>query len=201
MIGAVVAMEPHLYQQWLSQRSPDGSTVSRIPAEPEPGSMAASGAELFQTLGCNSCHRLEGGGTAPSLVGVYGSEVTLTNGQTVVADVSYLRTSIFEPQAQVVAGYPPIMPTYEGQIDEEQLLLLVEYIRFLGNAEDVDALDSAEPKPGEQDQAGENGNAAPGPDENDSLNEGGVELDIDDPGDLDESVQEEPETDDPSSTE
>lgn len=140
MIGAVVAMEPHLYQQWLSERPVDAAEViaeNITPVGPEPGSMAAAGAALFENFGCISCHRMEGGGTGPSLVGVYGSEVPLENGDTVLADENYIRTSILDPHVQLVAGYPPIMPTYEGQIDEEELLHLVEYIKFLGNSDSV----------------------------------------------------------------
>ncbi|MCB0124689.1 MAG: hypothetical protein KDE58_20680, partial [Caldilineaceae bacterium] len=67
----------------------------------------------------------------PSLVGLLGKSVALENGQTVLADIQYIRDSVLDPHAQIVAGYQPIMPTYEGQIDEEELLQLVEYIAAL----------------------------------------------------------------------
>ena len=55
----------------------------------------------------------------------------LASGGTVTADVGYIRESILNPQAKVVAGFPPIMPTFQGQVNEEQLLALTEYIRSL----------------------------------------------------------------------
>ena len=71
-------------------------------------------------------------GRGPSLVGLFGKSVTLQNGQTVVADETYLRESILRPAAKVVAGYQPIMPAYEGQIGEEGLLQLIAEIKSLG---------------------------------------------------------------------
>jgi cytochrome c oxidase subunit 2 len=141
MLGTVIVMEPNHYQQWISERGIGGGT-GNIPEErvgavtqesdADPGSMAAAGEELFVTLGCDSCHREDGLGAGPSLVGLWGREEALEDGTTVVADINYIRQSILDPNAQIVAGYPPIMPTYEGQVDEEELLALIEYIRSLG---------------------------------------------------------------------
>jgi cytochrome c oxidase subunit II len=63
--------------------------------------------------------------------GLFGSRVTLANGETVVADNAYIRESVLNPQAKIVAGFPPIMPTFQGQVSEEQLLALTEYIKSL----------------------------------------------------------------------
>lgn len=138
MIGRVVVMEPRQYQEWLTQR-PLG-LAQPIPqhaaVQPEAGlPLASAGEVLFQNLGCSTCHLMDGRGTGPSLVGLFGSEVLLATGETVVADAQYIRRSIIDPNAQLVAGYPPIMPTYAGQISEEEVLRLVEYIRSLGAAE------------------------------------------------------------------
>ena len=133
MDGSIVVMEPRQYQQWLSERPmgiadviPEGMTPNTAPQ-----SMAGAGEVLFQRLGCITCHRMGGGGIGPSLVGLLGKSVALENGQTVLADIQYIRDSVLDPHAQIVAGYQPIMPTYEGQIDEEELLQLVEYIAAL----------------------------------------------------------------------
>jgi cytochrome c oxidase subunit 2 len=77
------------------------------------------------------CHRADGSGTAPSLAGIFGKAVQLASGDTVTADESYLRESILNPRAQVVAGYPPIMPTFQGQIDAEDLTQLISYLKTL----------------------------------------------------------------------
>jgi cytochrome c oxidase subunit 2 len=101
--------------------------------------MVASGADLFQSLACYTCHRPGASGTAaraaaraPQLEGLYGNQVRLADGRTLVADDNYLRESILNPTAKVVAGWQPIMPTYQGQVTEEQLAQLVAYVRSLG---------------------------------------------------------------------
>jgi cytochrome c oxidase subunit II len=65
------------------------------------------------------------------LTGLFGKQVTLASGQTVAADESYIRESILNPQAKVVAGFQPVMPTFQGQISEQGLLELVAYIKTL----------------------------------------------------------------------
>ena len=89
MTGTVYVMEPDAYQAWLS-----GGGLT--------GSMSARGEQLFQQLACNTCHLGDGTGRGPSLSGVFGSQVTLENGQTVMADESYVRESILNPQAKLV---------------------------------------------------------------------------------------------------
>lgn len=115
MIGWVIVMQPAEYAQWLS-----GSAGRK--------SMAEVGAELYQQYACITCH---GTGRGPSFVGLYGSTVKLANGQTVVADDEYLRECILNPSSRRVAGYEPIMPTFQGQLKEEQILQLTAYIKSL----------------------------------------------------------------------
>jgi cytochrome c oxidase subunit 2 len=119
MIGTVYVMEPDEYQAWLSGGGQAG------------GSMQARGQQLFQQLGCSSCHLSDGTGRGPSLVGAFGSQVKLSNGLTVVADESYVRESILTPQMKLVNGYQPIMPTFQGLVNEDQLLSLIEYVKSL----------------------------------------------------------------------
>jgi cytochrome c oxidase subunit 2 len=118
MIGKVVAMEPREYQQWLGAGAPVGTLTS-------------SGQQQFETLGCVTCHREDGKGRGPSLVGVFGKPQKMANGTTVLADEAYLRESILNPQAKMVQGYPPLMPSYQGQISEDALVTLLAYIKSL----------------------------------------------------------------------
>jgi cytochrome c oxidase subunit 2 len=118
MQGTVIVMEPYLYQEWL---------ISSSTGQP----LAQGGAQLFTQLGCAHCHAPGSGIHAPNLAGVFGQPVPLSNGSTVIADETYIRESIFFPKAKIVAGYDPIMPTFEGRITEEQVLQLVAYIRSL----------------------------------------------------------------------
>jgi cytochrome c oxidase subunit 2 len=122
MIGWVTAMEPAEYQAWLGGR-------------PAGGSMAENGAKLFQDFACSSCHQENGQGRGPTLKGAYGRPVTLATGQTVTVDDAYIRESILNPQAKIVAGFQPAMPTFQGLVTEEQLLQLIAYVKSLGGTE------------------------------------------------------------------
>lgn len=123
MGGSIIVMEPTAYQEWLSTGGINPSASQQSPV--------AQGAGLFQQLGCIGCHNPSGGGAGPSLVGVFGKEQPLEGGQTVTVDENYVRESIVEPQAKIAAGYQPVMPSYKGQISEEQIMNLIEYIKSL----------------------------------------------------------------------
>ena len=119
MIGSVVVMEPADFNNWMSGNS-------------SPVSPAKAGQNLYQTLGCVSCHGPAGeGGRGPALVGVFGSQVFLADSKVVRADDAYIRESIVNPQAKLVAGFGPIMPTFQGQVSEEQLLQILAFIKSL----------------------------------------------------------------------
>jgi cytochrome c oxidase subunit 2 len=119
MIGRVVVMEPVEYETWLS-------------GGPPPETMELAGEKIFEQMQCHTCHRPGPGMRGPLLDGVADSEVRLTTGETVVADQAYLRESILQSSAKVVEGYQPVMPTFQGQLTEEQVLQLIAYIRSLG---------------------------------------------------------------------
>ena len=127
MIGTVSVMEANDYQAWLSGGGVTG------------GSMQARGAQLFQDLACNTCHLSDGRGRGPSLQGVFGSQVKLANGQTVVADENYIRESILTPQSKLVDGYQPLMPTFQGLINEDGVASLVEHVKSLAGGTQASA--------------------------------------------------------------
>jgi cytochrome c oxidase subunit 2 len=128
MGGWVYVMEPSDYERWLS-----GNLGSETPVE--------AGARLFTQLGCQTCHRQERLARGPALNGLFGRAVKLKTGQTVTADETYLRESILNPTAKIVEGYEPVMPTYQGQINEEGVFNLIAYIKSL------QAAASTEPTP------------------------------------------------------
>ncbi len=117
MIGQVIVMEQADYQSWLAS-SADGS-------------MALEGRKLFSKLQCLTCHTGTAEARAPLLEALYNKRVVLTDGQVVRADENYLRESILQPAAKVVAGYRPIMPTYQDQITEEELVRVIAYLKSL----------------------------------------------------------------------
>ena len=118
MIGWVTAMEPLDFQAWLA-------------GGPATASPVAAGEKLFNDLACGTCHMATSQGRGPVLAGIYGTSVELQGGGTATVDDSYLRESIVNPQAKVVNGFQPIMPTFQGLVTEEQLLQLIAYVRSL----------------------------------------------------------------------
>jgi cytochrome c oxidase subunit II len=118
MIGTVTAMEPGAFQTWLA-----GGKAT--------GSMADLGSKAFGELGCATCHIDSAQGRGPSLWGVFGAQVTLATGEKVTVDEAYIRESILNPTAKLVAGYPPLMPTFQGVVSEEQIAQLTAYIKSL----------------------------------------------------------------------
>jgi cytochrome c oxidase subunit 2 len=120
MIGSVVVMTPDEYDRWLQTDDQDGTETP-----------VAAGERLFSELRCDSCHNSEGG-NGPSLDSLYGSSVAFTDGTSAIADESYIRESIVDPRQHTVAGFGPMMPTFQGQVNEEQVFELISYIKTLG---------------------------------------------------------------------
>ena len=119
MIGWIYAMDRQQYQQWLAQGAAEGS-------------LASMGEKMFHQFGCANCHHFDGQGPCPNLKDLYLRPVLLSNGQTVTADESYIRESIVDPGAQIVAGFANVMPTFKGQLQEDQLVALVAFIKSIG---------------------------------------------------------------------
>jgi len=117
MRGRITVMEPAAYQSWLS-----GGTE---------GPLSVRGERLFNDFACNTCHLRDGTGRGPSLVNKFGTQETLANGAVLAVDESYLRESILNPQAKLVAGYQPLMPTFQGLVTEESVMALIEYVKSL----------------------------------------------------------------------
>jgi len=121
MTGTVEVMNPTDYAQWLR----DNATES----------MVQMGQDLFARLACNTCHLPEGTGAGPALQGRFGKPVTLADGQTRVMDEAFVRQSVLDPASLPLPNYRPAMPTFRGQVSEEQILQLIAYIRSLSSAE------------------------------------------------------------------
>ena len=114
MIGRVIVMEPAQYDAWLSGAGTEETMVQ-------------AGERLYRHFGCNTCHGVK----APTLAGLYGSRVQFTTGATAIADDSYLREHVLTPSVRTVAGYQSIMPTFKGQMTEDQLGQIIAYIKSL----------------------------------------------------------------------
>lgn len=122
MGGSVTVLEPEDYATWAA-------------AQPQEGDVSAMGAALFSAVGCAGCHAPASAVHAPRLAGLHGRMVPLADGRTVRADAAYLRDSILQPKRDVVAGYEPVMPSFNGLLDEAELQSLVAYIQSLPEGE------------------------------------------------------------------
>jgi cytochrome c oxidase subunit 2 len=135
MIGRVIAMEPHEYQEWLTAKT--AVAVSTTAGDVGGASMADLGKAVFERTGCAACHAVTEEEAAakmigPPLIGLAGAKVKLQTGTEVVVDEAYLRRSIVEPMGEIVDGYQPVMPAYAGRMNEEEILQIIAYIESLG---------------------------------------------------------------------
>jgi cytochrome c oxidase subunit 2 len=131
MTGLVIAMEPADYDRWLHSGAE--------------GSMALEGRKVFLKYRCASCHSANAEARGPVLENLFRSSVILNDGSVVEADENYLRESIVAPSAKIVAGYENIMPTFQGQVSEEEIFELIAYIQSLKPGETPRRVESYPP--------------------------------------------------------
>jgi cytochrome c oxidase subunit 2 len=122
MGGWVYVLDPVDYARWLG-------------AATRGSSMATAGATLFVRHGCGSCHQSSDQPIGPALWGLYGKQITLADGRTVLADDAYIEESLLNPAAKVTRGYAPTMPTFRGQLSDDDVFQLVAYIKSLNAPE------------------------------------------------------------------
>ena len=120
MIGDIVVLTPDDYKRWLATSTSGAS-------------LAQNGERLFASLSCTACHNARPDARGPNLANVYGSKLALANGQTQLVDEAFLRDAILNPSQHVTQGFAPIMPTYQGQVSEDGVIALVEYIKQLNS--------------------------------------------------------------------
>lgn len=131
MIGQVTVMAPADYQAWLDSNAE--------------GSLALEGRKLFLKYQCIACHSANAQGRGPTLEGIYKKPIQLTDGRTVIADDTYLRESIYVPDSKVAAGFQPIMPAFQGRMDEDEIIAIIAFLKGLKAGETPDRIDSAAP--------------------------------------------------------
>lgn len=125
MLATIYVHSKEGFKKWLAEaKGGAGKPEGLTPAE--------WGSRLVQQYACTTCHTTDGTKlVGPSWKGVFGHTVQLTNGQTVTADANYVRESILDPQAKIVEGFLPAMPPYKGQLNNEQINAIIEYIKTL----------------------------------------------------------------------
>ena len=131
MTGQVVALEPADYDRWLHQKAE--------------GSMALEGRKVFLKYRCDSCHSADSEARGPVLENLYGRPVALNDGSVVMADEIYIRRKLLDPSAQIPAGFENIMPTFKGQVSEEEIYQLIAFIQSLKRGETPKRVESYPP--------------------------------------------------------
>jgi cytochrome c oxidase subunit 2 len=135
MRGYVEVKEPLVYEQWLSEQTTFAASLAKNDSEAL-SVLAQSGRDIAQSNGCLSCHSFTNSSIGPTWAGLYGKSQTLINGVKIIVDDAYLKESIIEPEAKIVKGYAPIMPTQP--LDELAVEALIAYIKEKGNEDTPD---------------------------------------------------------------
>jgi cytochrome c oxidase subunit II len=152
MLAQVIALEDKDWNDWLrgkkiavdkipnANRDPnevsaadtagDKTTVSQAAATTAPVSLVDQGKVIYNKMACATCHSTDGSLKAgPTFKGLFGSKVTLTDGAVLTADENYIRESIELPNAKIVKGYAPQMPTFKGLINENDMTAIISFIK------------------------------------------------------------------------
>lgn len=126
MLGKVFVMSPEAYERW--EKGPEEEEAPAVAGL----SPAERGEQLYKQRGCNACHTVDGApAVGPTWQGLFGRSETFQSGETVTVDENYIHQSILEPNAQIVKGYPPVMPSYKGQLSDEEISAIIAYIKTL----------------------------------------------------------------------
>jgi cytochrome c oxidase subunit II len=135
MLAKVIVHEPGGFEKWMDEVGNMFKSMTPVQV----------GEKLYRVRGCAQCHSIDGkAGVGPTFQGVFGHQVPLKGGATVVADENYVRESILEPQAKIVAGFEPVMPTFKGKLNDREITAVIEFLKSLsGTGEKSPAAPSA----------------------------------------------------------
>ena len=123
MLSKVKVLSSYDFEQWLVAGGEQAGGMSSVDF----------GKNLFTQQGCNACHTVDGKPlVGPTLFKKFGLTEKFTDGTSVKIDENYIRESLMDPNAKVVAGFPPVMPTYKGRLTDKQVNALIDYLKSLG---------------------------------------------------------------------
>jgi cytochrome c oxidase subunit 2 len=122
MLSKVVVHEPAEFDAWMAKAA---DWIKDLPP-------AEAGAQVYRKKGCNQCHSVDGsGGVGPTFRAAFGARRRFADGSAGEMDENYVRESLLSPRARVVAGFDPVMPTFQGRLKENEIAVLIEYLRSL----------------------------------------------------------------------
>ena len=122
MMANIFVDTPEKYAEWVEKGDEETQTMP----------LKDLGKRVWENRGCKECHSTDGvRGQGPSFKNIWGKTEKLNDGKTVLVDANYVRESVMQPQAKIVAGFEPIMPTFQGLLREREILGVIEYIKSL----------------------------------------------------------------------
>jgi cytochrome c oxidase subunit II len=125
MLSKVIVQTPADFQKWLAA---EGNFIDKLPPE----KLWEGGQKLYNQRGCKQCHSIDGSpGIGPTFKGIWGHEALMKSGSKIVVDENYVRESVLNPQAQIVAGFEPVMPTFQGRLKDKEITAIIEYLKTL----------------------------------------------------------------------
>lgn len=139
MLAKLTVVSKSEYEMWFNDRSEEERLARLGPSE--------VGRKIFTEKGCNACHSINGGrGVGPTFLQLFGRKEKMTDGTEITVDEEYIRKSIYDPNAQIVEGYQPNqMPVFAGQLNDDQVLGLIAYIKTLDGTQAVEAAPTPAP--------------------------------------------------------
>lgn len=118
--AVVVHQTPEDLEAWIKTYSARQPNISKVDY----------GKTLYEQRGCAGCHSLDGSKrTGPSFQDLFGSSHGLASGSSVTVDPNYIIESVVYPKEKVVVGFPPVMPSFKGQLSDDDLDCIVEFLK------------------------------------------------------------------------
>jgi cytochrome c oxidase subunit 2 len=125
--------------------------IAKYSSRPKNETLESYGQKLYNRRGCASCHSVDGSRrVGPSFQGFYDRPHEFTDGTSLKADENYIRESIVDPKAKVVNSYSPVMPSYKGQLSDDDINSIIAYLQSLSSSQPA----SEPEKPGDAPTAG-----------------------------------------------
>jgi cytochrome c oxidase subunit II len=122
MLAQVVVHDGDGYDKWLEVKEKE---IENMPP-------VELGQAMYKQFGCAACHSLDGKpNTGPTFKGLFGRAETLATGKQITVDENYIRDSLLTPQKDIVQGFPPQMPSFQGQLSDKKIDGLIAFIKTL----------------------------------------------------------------------
>lgn len=112
--------------------APGSASASAVGTAAAHGATAAQGQQVYNSFGCVGCHSFDGSmRVGPSFLNMYGRQEKLADGSTITVDDEYIRESLSSPNAKIVSGFVPTMPSFSGKLENDDVAALIAWFKTL----------------------------------------------------------------------